>query len=242
MARLVNIFEFTVPAGARAAYAPLVKNRLLDMEKRIAPQMRIALENYMQDVVTETLATTELGSRSGELAKSLYDGIRTYGTKFSNIRGLYKGIGYARAHEEGAVIRPKQAEVLTLPLPAALRADGTPKLAGPRNWKRFGTFSYTSKKTGQGYLAYRKGDGTLVLLYVYVDMVTLKPKLGLRKTHNANIDQLMGAWLQIFAYETYNIDLMGIVNNPDRPAKSIKSAYIATKKFRPRAVPRRRGR
>lgn len=240
MNRNAKIYEFFIPPSARSALAPFVYHRLLETEKRLVPQMRLALENYMIDVVTDVLSSGRTQSRTGTLAKSLLDGIKVTGSKLNTIVGVYRGTDYAVTQEYGGKITPKRAKVLTLPLPDALRPDGTPKLKSPRSWKRFGTFSYTSKKTGQGYLVYRKPDGSLKFLYVYVDVVNVKPTLGLRKTHNDKIYDLIDSWLEIIAYEMANVDLMSVVDNPDNKAKLYNSAYVVAKKFRPKAFVSRR--
>jgi hypothetical protein len=236
------IFSFKIPDTARAAFAPLVKNKLLATERRIVPAMKQAMLNFMEDVVTDTLNTTQLTHKTGSLAKSLYQGIKVRGTSLSNLEGIYRGEHYARIHEYGGTIRPTNAEVLTLPLPAALRPDGTPKLKGPRSWKRFGTFSYTSKKNGQGYLAYKNKSGKLVLLYIYVDLVRIKPKLGLRKMHTASLGGLLNVWGEIIVNEMVNLDLMAIVDNPDRPAVYRNGKTAIVKKFRPKISLMRKGR
>jgi hypothetical protein len=223
----VPLFSFEVPASARAAFKPLVRNRLLNIERKVAPRMKQAMLNYMQDVVESTIVASPLQQRSGTLAKSLRAGVKVTGSSIDGLKGTYRGVSYADILMTGGTLSPKNAEVLTLPLPAALRADGTPKLSGPKAWKRYGTFSYTSKKTGQGYLAYKNAAGKLVLLYMYVERVKVLKKLPLRDIHRASLSSLMAVWGDIMVEEMLDVNLMSIVSNPNSPAKSFNRAKLA---------------
>jgi len=237
------IFRFNIPPSARKAFAPLVKNRLIAMERRIVPRMKVAMLNFMDDVVAESLARTKLSQVTGDLAKSLYHGTKVTGSRLDTLAGVYRGASYATILEYGGVIRPVNARVLTIPLPDALRADGSPKFRSARSWKRFGTFSYTSKRTGQGYLVYKNKAGELVFLYMYVEKSVVRPKLGLRKAHSANMGDLMAAWGNIVATEMANLDIMSVLDNPDQPAKYLSApvAASALRRLRPRiSLSRRR--
>jgi hypothetical protein len=135
-------------------------------------------------------------------------GIRAFGQRFGNLRGHIMGPSYIAAHENGATILPSNAHALAIPLPAALRADGTPKLPGPRSWKNVGSFIYKSKKTGKLYIAYRSAGGSLVLLYVLVDSVTLSKHTGfISKAWNRNKMGMFAQFGQIMMSEISRIDL-----------------------------------
>lgn len=237
MTATAKLFEFVIPNEVRAAIRPLVRNRLLELESRLVPELKIALGNFVEDVITQTFATTSIKSRTGKMKKSVEEGYRVYGSKISNIRAVYRALPYVLAHEYGAIIRPTRARVLTVPLPAALRADGTPKFRSPRSWKRYGTFSYTSKETGQGYLAYKNARGELVLLYMYLDRVRIRPRLGLRKTHYKMLHELMRQWGLIIADELANIDIFSLIENPKRKARIISNrSRQITRVIRPKAI------
>lgn len=231
---MVQLFGFSIPENARRMFKPLVRNNLLEIEKSLVPQMKAVLANYMEDVVDETVAKGRFKSRSGALVKSLYSGIKVRGSRLDNISGSYNSLWYGRLLQTGGVVTPNTAEVLTLPLPAALRPDGTPKLKSPRSWKRFGTFSYTSKKTGQGYLAYRGADGKLVLLYVYIDAVKIKKRLFLREIHTQHLNILVKRWGDLMVEAMLKTDLYGFVKSP-RKRQTIVFDVVKTVsgKFKP---------
>jgi hypothetical protein len=213
---MIPLYKFGVPASTRKALSSLMNHKLLQVEAQVIPEMRRAMLDYMEDTVLQTIATTKIKQRSGRLFKSLREGSRVKGTTINSLEGTYFSNEYAYKHEYGAIITPTVAQVLTLPLDAALRADGTPKLKGPKSWRRFGTFSYTSKKTGRGYLAYKNAKGELVLLYVFVDRVKINAQLGLRKNHNASLGELVRAWGDIIVEGMHSIDLMDVIANPKK--------------------------
>jgi hypothetical protein len=231
MAQLVNIFSVGVPEGLRTALKNLFKNRYIEVEKTMMPIFKDVLYDYMTDVVSITLKNTSLQMRSGRLAKSLYAGVKVNGSRVNEVTGIYRGIYYSRLHEYGGVLRPTNAEVLTIPMPDALRANGTPKLSSARAWKRFGTFSYTSKKTGRGYLVYKNSAGKLVFLYMYVDKSRYKRKLGLSKTHYERLNRLLVDWGNIIVGSMKNVDLYSLFLNPRKKAKNVLSKVPFNRKL-----------
>jgi hypothetical protein len=79
------------------------------------------------------------------------------------------------------VIRPKRAKYLTIPLPAALNANGTPKKSSARAWEN--TFVIRSKA---GNLLIVQKNGTQITpLYVLKPEVYIPPRLGLGATARA---------------------------------------------------------
>lgn len=209
MAR-VRVLGAQIPDAARKAFKPLAHGSLSEIEKRMLPQMRLTFAAHMKLVVERCMTDTQVRDNKGAIRKQLINGIKIYGTKLDTLRTEVFGAEYIHAQEYGAVIRPKAAKVLTIPMPAALRPDGTPKFSGPRAWKRYKTFSYTSRRTKQGYLAYKNSAGKLVLLYVYVDKVRLMPRLGLRRTFNSMFGLLLAEWGAIMAKEMANFDLYDV--------------------------------
>ena len=197
----VRILGAQIPPQARQAFRPLVEGNLTEIEKRLIPQMRAAFQDHMKRVVDDCMAITPIKDNKGAIRRQLIHGIKVYGTKLDTLRTEVFAPEYVHAHEYGATIRPKAARVLALPMPAALRPDGSPKFSGPRAWKRYKTFSYQSKRTRRGYLAYKNAAGKLVLLYVYVDIVRLMPRLGLRKSYNRLFGALLAEWGEIMVRE-----------------------------------------
>jgi len=81
------------------------------------------------------------------------------------------------AHQEFGVLSTAKGKFLTIPLPAALNADGTPKRRSARQW--LGTFLVKGKK-GQWIICTKQGRRT-VPLYVLKPTVRITARLGLRK-------------------------------------------------------------
>lgn len=164
-------------------------------------RMVVALREFLKEVAHDAYRDSGLRTRTGTMKRSLDQGLRVFGgSRVNDIRAHFVVPEYVAAHEDGAIITPKRAKVLCVPLPAALRADGTPKRRYPALWKPLGTFSYRSKKTGKAYLAYKDG-GKLVILYAFVDVVHLKARLGLRQHYREMLPILMAAWEGIIADE-----------------------------------------
>lgn len=218
MARRVPVYKFGPPPGARKAIRPLIKNRLLSVEREILPEMKQIMLEYMQDTVLLTLASTKIKKRSGRMFATLRAGPRVTGAGVDSLTGTYYGSGAAKIHEYGGTIRPVKAKALAIPMPAALRADGTPKLSGPLAWKRrHNTFIYRNKSTRRAYIVYKKPSGGLTFLYRLVDKVTIKPQLGLRKTHERRLGSLMREWGNLVVAGMKSIDVYKYVTHPNRP-------------------------
>jgi len=79
-------------------------------------------------------------------------------------------------HEFGSVIRAKNARYLTIPLPAALNADGTPKKRSAREWRN------TLVVKGKRGLVVMMRDGRKnIPLCALREAVRIPARLGLRK-------------------------------------------------------------
>jgi hypothetical protein len=118
--------------------------------------------------------------RSGNARNIMRAGIRVFGSgNIASIRGYVIGPTYMQMLDRGATIYPKNAKKLAIPLYAAIKPDGTPKLPGPRSWKNVvDTFIYKAK-SGRSYIAYENGAGRLVFLYVLLDEVEIEESIGL---------------------------------------------------------------
>jgi hypothetical protein len=148
-----------------------------DFEK-FNPIARRVLRDYMKGVVESVRRRTatpypsgtspkgrfpgSLSRRSGRLTASLNpSGIEikdaTDGPEVS-----FTLTGIAVVHERGATIRAKNAQYLTIPLPAALNRNGTPKRPTARSWPN--TFVKQSKKGN--LLIFQKQGADIVPLYV----------------------------------------------------------------------------
>lgn len=122
---------------------------------------------------------SSLSYRSGALIASIKDSVAVYGSSISDIYGT---IGsdrvYAGIQETGGTIYPKNAQYLTVPLPAALNQDGTPIKAKARDWDN--TFIIRGKSGS--LLIVQQFGGDIIPLYVLVKSVTIPPRLKMLET------------------------------------------------------------
>lgn len=131
--------------------------------------------------------TTTLSHRSGRMIESLQQGVAVSGTTLGTLTGTIRATDYARAHEYGAVIRARSSMFLAIPLPAALNADGTPKLPSPRMWRN----TFVAKSKAGNILLFQKQGTEIVPLYLLKPQVTLPARLGLRDIVNRDVGGFM---------------------------------------------------
>lgn len=209
-----RVFEADLSGVVSAIYSPLLKAKGLSGrgETRVARQVRGAIRQALLETVIRAYRDGSAPYRTGRSRRALLGGVRAFGVSFATLRGHLVGPAYIRAHEEGATITPKRARALAVPLPPALRADGTPKLPGPRSWSNTQrTFIYKSKKTGNAYIAYKNAGGTLTLLYVLVDSVTLSKHAGfLSRSWEIEKFQIIEALGRAILFEMSQVDLLSL--------------------------------
>lgn len=92
--------------------------------------------------------------------------------------GYFRLNRYMAFHERGGWIRAKSAKFLTIPLPAALNANGTPRQLSARQWQ--GTFIARSR--AGNLIIFQKRGREIVPLYVLKKSVRIRARLGLKKT------------------------------------------------------------
>jgi hypothetical protein len=217
--RNVKVFEVNVGPEMLSIFGALgrAKGASLRNQALIAAQVRVELKKALLAVVAKVVIDGDVGYRSGRARRTLLGGTRVFGTRFLDIRGHIIGPGYVKLREEGGTIFPVAAEALAIPLPAALRPDGSPKLPGPRSWQGIlKTFIYKSKRTGKFYIAYKGATGRLTLLYVLVDSADFPAEGFLRDAWNSRRDNFMVAVGRIMLSTFNQIDfasLTGIKRN-----------------------------
>lgn len=156
------------------------------MGQTLTIELRKFLKNAMQELANKhsrpypggTTSTT-LSRRSGKGFLAIRDGWKVRGS--NNIESVVGEIYLPQrvaVHEKGATITPKKAKYLTIPLPAALRSNGTPIKPSARQWRN--TFVAESKK-GNLLIFLKKGNGDIVPLYALKKSVKIPPRLGLTK-------------------------------------------------------------
>lgn len=84
---------------------------------------------------------------------------------------------YMDMHEHGGWIRAKNAQYLTIPLPAALNANGTPKKPRARDWEN----TFVSRSKRGNLIIFQKRGRRVIPLYVLKKKVRIPARLGLRK-------------------------------------------------------------
>jgi len=146
----------------------------------------LALRMYLDEVAGELAqrhgkswpgGTTDnsLSKRSGEGVSSIIRSVNVKGSTWDTLTGGIGGVSYLAIHEYGGTI-VSRGKMLTIPLPAALNSRGVaPPFA--RQWSN--TFTARSKKGN--LLIFQRRGSQIVPLYLLVDKVTIKPRLGMRK-------------------------------------------------------------
>ena len=159
---------------------------LKDGHKEFSDELRRYLTDVADDLARYhsraskgEMHAVRLAKRSGRAARSIRQSVKVTGSSLETLRGKIGGIGYLKTHEFGATIRAKSANYLTIPLPAALHANGTPIHRSARQWQN--TFVIKSKK-GNLLIVRKVPGGKLLPLYVLKREVTIPPRLRMRET------------------------------------------------------------
>jgi len=141
-----------------------------------------------------------LSKRSGKLASQFVDSnIRVQDTADGPVVSFTLS-GIAAVHERGATIRAKNAQYLTIPLPAALNKNGTPKRPTARSWPN--TFVQRSKKGN--LLIFQKKGKDIIPLYVLKKSVVIPKRLAFKEGFEAGRDFLADTLAAEFLKEFNN--------------------------------------
>jgi hypothetical protein len=162
-------------------------------------EMAQELFTWLWDTVNQTIRTTRIRDRKGELGKQLRDGVIVIGrASLRTLEGRVDAYPWVFPHEYGAEIHPLEGQYLTVPIFYALRPDGTPKYRNASAWKRWGSFVYTRKSDGKKFIAYKSATGELRILYVLVDKTDIPARLGLNRLADSRIGLLINTWAEIW--------------------------------------------
>jgi hypothetical protein len=171
------------------AFADLATH--LDRGKReMMSILKNQIEMYLEEIATAMEAkhsgpykggTTpdSLSKRSGEGIASIRKSISITGNSINNVVGKMGGVFYLGVQEEGGTLTPKSAQYLTVPLDAALDANGVPKRLSVREWDN--TFVGTSRDGSKKIVYLRLLDHKVLPLYLLVSKVSIVPRLGMKK-------------------------------------------------------------
>ncbi len=203
----IKVFDVDVSSAAERAFGRLRQAKGFSgrAQIRMAQEMRDALELRLQNVIYDSGFPVRTG-RSQRASRAV-----ARGTSFSGLRGHLIGPANIKVLNDGAEINPNAGEYLAIPFGEALRADGTPKLPGPLSWKNVQkTFIYKSKKTGEKYVAYKRGgdEGTIVCLYVLVEIAEIQPRGFMDKAWRKQAGPLGRDFGQIMLAEIARVDLL----------------------------------
>lgn len=210
--RRARVFEVDLGGATVSIFGSLRRSAFTRRaETEMARRMREELRLMLEQIIIDAARDGSFPSRTGKALAATRGGARSFGSTFNGMRGHIVGPAYLKLLEEGGTLLPTQAEALTIPMEAALRADGTPKLPGPRSWQNVQkTFIYKSKKTGRAYIAYKGNEGKLVLLYMLIEAAEFRGRRFLANAWDRRKSQLVNEFGQIMMAEISRIDLLSI--------------------------------
>lgn len=178
-------------------FARVTKTSLDGLGMPVAIELRRFLKSSMGELASrhsqpysgeDRTPERPLRRRSGGMYRAL---LSSYEVRHgASIESVVGEIGLPQkyiVHETGAVITPKKAKYLTIPLPAALRPNGTPIKQSARDWDN--TFVGKSKKGN--LLIFRKTTSGIVPLYALRKQVKIPPRLGLVNTMEAKLPAMI---------------------------------------------------
>lgn len=170
------------------AFAKDIGERFDGVPEVVSRELRLHLEDLMQALELrhsnpwpQGTGTKTLSKRSGFMLEAMRESLKVEGGTIPTIAGYMSVPGTRKIHEHGGVLKPKKAKYLTIPLPAALNSNGTPKRPSASAWKD----TFVIKSKAGNLLICQKQGARLVPLYVLKKSVTIPPRLGMRETAEA---------------------------------------------------------
>ena len=178
-------------SGLRAFYDIIGKDwdgsaRALNVE------LRSFLDQVVEAIVTRNsgawpggTTASSLSKRSGALVAAIQSSVTVTGATFEAVQGSIgaPGIIYAKIQETGGTIKAKNAKFLTIPLKAALNANGTPIMKSARDWPN----TFVARSKAGNLIIFQKRGAQIVPLYVLKPSVVIPPRLGMRKSLDAGL-------------------------------------------------------
>lgn len=187
------------------------------LEALAAPAMGPAFRKWLMSVAKDI--SVDYPRRSGRSAQAIPSSPRIVESQyFDKIEGYFFVNPEVAANEYGALIKPRNAKMLAVPILHGLYPDGRPKRLGPNSWRSMNTFVYKSKRTGKAYIAYRSKTEGLKILYVLVDQVKVPEMRRFRSTYDRRLPELIMAFSYIMmnAIATvYDQQFLDAVNSID---------------------------
>ena len=177
--------------GLRAFY-DLVERDWDGSARALNHELRSFLNQVVEAIVSRNSSAwpggttaTSLSKRSGDLVAAIEGSVKVTGTTFETVQGSIgaPGIVYARIHETGGIIRAKNVKFLTIPLKAALNANGTPIMESARDWPN----TFCAKSRAGNLIIFQKRGAQIVPLYVLKSSVKIPPRLNMRTSLDAGL-------------------------------------------------------
>jgi hypothetical protein len=175
--------------------------------QRIKPILRAELTRHLQKTVQLIASknsqpwpggttSTSISMRSGEAMQSLKQGVQVTDGAVGPTGYMY-GVFYLFVHEYGGTMRAKRAQYMTIPLPAALNSDGTPKKRNAREWNN----TFVGESKAGNLIIFERHGREVVPLYVLKKEVRVRARLGLRKAQEDAMDVFIWAVANLVANE-----------------------------------------
>jgi hypothetical protein len=169
-----------------AKFKPIARKVLRDYMRGVVGSVRDRVSKpYPEGTSRRGRFPGTLSKRSGRLASQFTDANIDVEDGATGPTVSFTLSGIAAVHERGAVIRAKRAQYLTIPLPAALNKNGTPKRPTARSWRN--TFIKRSKK-GNLLIFQKQPNGDILPLYVLKKSVRIPKRLAFQEAFEAGLD------------------------------------------------------
>jgi hypothetical protein len=175
--------------------------------QRVKPILRQELVRHLQQTVQliasrnsaswpgGTTATT-ISRRSGAAMESLKKGIKITDGAYGPTGEMW-GVFYLFVHEYGGTMRAKKSQFMTIPLPAALNSDGTPKHRTAREWND----TFVAESRAGNLIIFQRQGRLIVPLYVLRKEVRVPARLGLRQAQADAMDKYIWAVAKLVTEE-----------------------------------------
>lgn len=164
------------------AAAKLSPRNLKRMEQYAEQEMRKYLRSVTDELAQRHSTPYRHGQRLPTLQKRSGAGLKSLKNflvkrTHDDVTGHVRLNKYMTMHEHGGWIRARNARYLTIPLPAALNANGTPKRRRARDWQN----TFVKRSRNGNLIIFQTRGRELVPLYVLKKKVRIPMRLGLRK-------------------------------------------------------------
>ena len=149
-----------------------VKKELLRALDKVADEMK---DRHSTPWRPERSRSGRLFKRSGKGIRGIIRSVKVSGATLGAIKGRIGAKFPMSVHEKGAVVRAKNAQFLTIPLPAALNSKGIALRKKARDWPN----TFVALSRNRNLIIFQKRAGGIVPLYLLKKSVKIPPRLGM---------------------------------------------------------------